>query len=329
MSLAFKPELVDELFDVRNKTELRSIGRVDFEQITSEFTVETLNRLTATEILITGWSCPVIDTVVLDALPNLKAIVHSAGSLKFFLPEEAWHRGITISSAASANAVPVAEYAVASILFAGKGAFSARQIYRNRRGAFDRNSELKSIGNYQKVLGIVGASTIGRLVISKLAESDLIIQVADPYLSAESAIKLGVKKVSLTELFSTSDIISIHAPLLPETEGMITSQLIQSMRTGSTLINTARGALIDEFALIEELETGRISAVIDTTHPEIPTSESKLFDLPNVFLTPHIAGALGNEIARLGAFAVNEIKLLGAGQPLLGQVSLEQFKFMA
>ncbi|MGG2479179.1 NAD(P)-dependent oxidoreductase, partial [Rhizobium sp. BR5] len=105
-----------------------------------------------------------------------------------------------------------------------------------------------------------------------------------------------------------SDVISLHAPSLPQTRHMIGAEELARMKDGATLINTARGALVDEDALLAELKTGRIEAVIDVTDPEVPPPDSPLYSLPNVFLTPHIAGATGLERARLGDMAIAEIE---------------------
>jgi len=117
-----------------------------------------------------------------------------------------------------------------------------------------------------------------------------------------------------------SDIVSVHAPSLPSTRHMIGARELSLMKDGATLINTARGALIDEAALLETLSTGRIDAIIDVTDPEVPETTSAFYDLPNVFLTPHIAGAVGLERGRLGDMAVDEIERFTKGEPLLYQI---------
>jgi phosphoglycerate dehydrogenase-like enzyme len=163
---------------------------------------------------------------------------------------------------------------------------------------------------------VVGASRIGRRVIELLAPFDLDLLVSDPYLDAAAARRLGARLVGLDELFARSDVVSLHAPAVPATRGMIGAALLAAMRTGATLINTARGSLVDQDALVEQLRTGRIKAVLDVTEPEVTPADSPLWELPNVILTPHAAGALGNELHRLGAVAVDEVARLVAGEPL-------------
>jgi phosphoglycerate dehydrogenase-like enzyme len=130
-------------------------------------------------------------------------------------------------------------------------------------------------------------------------------------------------------LMTHSDIVSLHAPSLPETRHMIDARRLSLMKDGATLINTARGALVDEAALIDRLETGAINAIIDVTHPEVPDTSSPLYDLPNVFLTPHIAGAIGFERTRLGEMAIDEITRFIEGRPLLFEIHKGELERMA
>jgi phosphoglycerate dehydrogenase-like enzyme len=225
--------------------------------------------------------------------------------------------GIAVTNAVDANAVPVAEYALASIIFANKRAFEFQRLYRTdpSRGSSQALMD-QPIGNYRRVIGVVGASRIGRRLVRLLQPFDYSVLLYDPFVRADDALRDEVEIVGLDELFARADVISLHAPALRTTRAMIGRQQFARMQDGACLINTARGAVVDEAALVAELETGRISAVIDVTDPEIPERGSPLYSLPNVFLTPHIAGAIGTERLRLGEMAVAEIERFVAGQPL-------------
>lgn len=277
------------------------------------------------EVLLTGWGCPPITPEVLDAAPKLTAILHAAGSVKSFVDPAAFDRGIQVSSAVTANAQPVAEFTVATIVLSGKRAFRLNAEYRNERRRPNPKKELGSAavvpGNYGNTVGLLGASRIGRMVAERLRVFDLEVLISDPYLSEAEAAELGAELVDLDALFSRSDILSVHAPLLPETVGLVDARLLGLLRDGSVLINTARGRIIDAAALEAECLSGRIDAVLDVTDPEPLPADSPLLDLPNVFLTPHLAGAVGNEIARLGELAVGELERLAAGQPLEHAIS--------
>jgi phosphoglycerate dehydrogenase-like enzyme len=130
------------------------------------------------------------------------------------------------------------------------------------------------------------------------------------------AEELGAEPVGLDALCRRSQVLSIHAPALPETRAMVDAARLALLPDGATLINTARGSLVDQDALENELRTGRISAVLDVTEPEVLPSGSALWDLPNLVITPHLAGSIGAELRRIGASAAAEASRIAAGQPL-------------
>ncbi|WP_103338504.1 hydroxyacid dehydrogenase [Amycolatopsis sp. CA-126428] len=285
--------------------------------------------LAETEVLLTGWGCPRIDEDILDAAPRLRAIVHAAGSVKGHVAAAAWDRGIQVSSAAAANALPVAEYTVAMILLAGKRAHRIVREYRRRRGAIDLLAEYPHLGNYQRTVGVIGASKIGRRVIELLRPFDFTVLLADPFADETVATALGARLVDLDTLLAGSDVVSLHAPDLPSTQRLLDRSRLARIPDGATLINTARGALVDHDALIDELATGRFEAVLDVTDPEVLPVTSPLYALDNVVLTAHLAGAQGNELRRLADTAIAEIGRFAAGEPLHHAVSADQLTIMA
>ncbi|MGY4766458.1 hydroxyacid dehydrogenase [Kribbella sp. CWNU-51] len=270
------------------------------------------------DVLLTGWGCPRIGPEVLDAAPKLQAILHAAGSVKAIVDPAAFDRGIQVSSAATANALPVAEFTLAAIVLAGKRAFRLAAQYRIERRKADPHG---MPGSYGTTVGLLGASRIARMVAERLRGFDLHVLISDPYLTAAEAAELGAELVHNDTLFRRSDILSVHAPLIPETVGLVDARLLGLLRDGSVLINTARGKIIDSEALVRECVSGRIDAVLDVTDPEPLPPDSPLLELPNVFVTPHVAGAVGNEIARLGELAVSELERLATGRPLLHAIS--------
>ncbi|MFI5686642.1 hydroxyacid dehydrogenase [Streptomyces sp. NPDC051636] len=304
---------VPHIFPPEVLVRLREHVEIDPTLVAQDFTDPRIREtLARTEVLITGWGCPRLDAAALDAAPELRAVLHAAGSVKGFTTPEVWQRGIAVSSAAAANALPVAEYTLAMILLAGKDVFALRDRLRGRR-AFPYGDILPGIGNYGRRVGIVGASRIGRRLIELLRPHDLKVSLADPYVDEAEAARLGVPLLELEELLRTSDIVTVHAPQTPETRHLLGARELALMPDGSVLINTARGALLDHDALIAELRAGRLSAILDVTDPEPLPAGSPLFDLPNVFLTPHLAGSQGNEVARLGQTVADEAERLARG----------------
>lgn len=268
------------------------------------------------EVLVTGWGCPPLTVEILDRAPKLRALVHAGGTATAVLDlATAAERGLALSNAGEANAVPVAEYTLATILLANKRAAAAEQLYRQRRSYIDREIELRDTGNYRRTVGLVGASRIGRRVARLLSHTDLQVLLYDPYISDAEAAGLGALQCGLTELMAAADVVSLHPPVTAETTGMIDKAMLGRMRDGATLVNTARGAIVDQEALVDELRTGRISAVLDVTTPDPLPPNHELWSLPNVTLTPHIAGATGSELARIGRHVVDELARFRRGTP--------------
>ncbi|MDR6988332.1 phosphoglycerate dehydrogenase-like enzyme [Paenarthrobacter nitroguajacolicus] len=290
---------------------------------------EGRSLLAEADILLTGWGCPVIDHAVLDAAPRLRYVLHAAGSVKHHIGDACWERGIQISSAADANAIPVAEYTVAMIILANKRVLQIARALHTTRTDVLAEQLFPDMGNYRKRVGIIGASKIGRHVIRLLAPYELEVVVADPYLSPDEAAVLGVRLVCLEELVAGSDVVSLHAPSLPSTKNLIDAGLIDKMRPGTTFINTSRGELVDQDALLVRVERGDLYAVLDVTTPWVLPAGSPFYTHPNVLLTPHVAGSLGNELERMAASAVDEALRLSRGEPLRFPVRLEDLAFTA
>ncbi|WP_328751373.1 hydroxyacid dehydrogenase [Streptomyces sp. NBC_00285] len=302
--LVFPPEVL---------ARLRALVDIDPAIVAEDLTdPRVAGVLARTEILVTGWGCPRLDAAVLDAAPELRAVLHSAGSVKGFATPEIWRRGIAVSSAAEANALPVAEYTLAMILLAGKDVLVRRERLRAER-ASPGWGIVPEIGNHGRRVGVIGASRIGRKVIELLRPFDLEVSLTDPYVDESAALKLGVRLQGLDDLLRTSQIVTVHAPETPETRHLIGRRELALMPDRAVLVNTARGSLVDTDALVGELRTGRLSAILDVTDPEPLPADSPLHDLPNAFVTPHLAGSQGNELARLGLAVVAETERVVSG----------------
>ncbi|HEY4020294.1 MAG TPA: hydroxyacid dehydrogenase [Pseudonocardiaceae bacterium] len=326
--LAMTPDIAPRLFDSRARTRLAAIADVDPDFVVDDFTVpDAAEALAETEVLLTCWGAPVLDATVLASAPRLRAVVHAAGSLRRHITEACWRRDLQITSAAWANALPVAEYTVAMIIVANKRLLRVRDLYRRHRGTrLDLHQLYTGAGNYDQTVGIVGASRIGRRVLELLRPYDLRVLLYDPYSTPAYAESLGAKLVGLDELCQRSDVVTIHAPQLRDTEHLIDAARLAMLPDGATLINTARGTLVDQDALVAELATGRIDAIIDVTDPDVLPADSPLYNMPNVFLTPHVAGSLGTELHRLGAAAIEEIQRYAAGLPFAHAIKREDME---
>jgi phosphoglycerate dehydrogenase-like enzyme len=329
LALVMHPVVRDELMRPDHITRLKNVSRLLREEPFRALS-ELAEDLAKVEVLITSWGAPAIDAHAISQMPRLKMIAHLAGSVKGFLDDAVWRKGILVTNAVAANAVPVAEYTLAAILFANKQVFALNHFYREyRENRAPWTREAPNVGNYRKSIGIIGASHVGRLVIEHLKRFDLNILLYDPFITPLAARDLGARKLGLSELLSESDIISLHAPLLKDTYRMLGARELSLMRDGATLINTARGALVDHAALEQELLAGRLCAILDTTDPEVLPANSPLYNLPNVFLTPHIAGSLGDETQRLADYMVAEIERFVRGNALKYLVRREHLARLA
>ncbi len=267
------------------------------------------------EIILSGWGAPLMDKAYLERRPNLKAVFYAAGSVRGFVTPEFWKRDILLCSAWQANARPVAEFTVAQIVLALKHTFTrSRAMHLQRR----RPPGFQSPGALGSTVGLVGLGAIGQLTAERLQGLEVSVLAADPLANPETAQRLGVELTTLDELFHKSDVVSLHAPAIPSTLHLVDERLLRAMKPLATLINTSRGSLVDESALVRVWRDREdLTALLDVTEPEPPEASSPLYDLPNVVLTPHIAGSVGNECWRMGDVMLSEVRRFLQGQPPL------------
>ncbi len=273
------------------------------------------------ELIVGGWGMPRLDAQLLRSAPRLSAVFYAGGATGSWMTDAAWDRGIVVTTASDANAIPVAEYTLATILFSLKHGWSlARQTLRERTFP-DRNG---APGAFGSIVGLVSLGAIGRRVAQFLAPLSVKVLAYDPYVTDDDAAEMGVELVTLEDLFARCDVVSLHTPELPETIGMIAGRHISKMKKGATLINSSRGALINEEEMLDELERRPdLHAVLDTLIVEPPPKQSRVYTLENVTLTPHIAGSVGNECRRMSQYMVEELERYVHGRPLKWQLRRE------
>jgi phosphoglycerate dehydrogenase-like enzyme len=280
------------------------------------------------EAIVSGWGMPKMDPGLMALFPNLKIIFYGAGSIKGFATPEMWAKGIRVVSAWAANAIPVADFTLAEIILSLKNFWSASAKYK--QAGERKGHAAPPAGIYKSTVGLLSLGMIGKLVINRLKPFDLNILAFDPFVSQEQGRELGCTMVSLDDVFRLSDVVSCHTPWLKETEKMITGNHFELMKQGATFINTARGAVVDEPGMIAVLQKRPdIYAILDVTHPEPPSKDSPLFSLPNVVLSPHIAGSMGGECRRMGQYMIEEIKRYLAGDKLKYEITREMSEKLA
>jgi phosphoglycerate dehydrogenase-like enzyme len=278
---------------------------------------------------ITGWGTPLLSEALLAEHDSLRLIAHTAGSIRNLVPLRLVESGLRVSHAAAIIADAVAEFVVSEALL---GLRPLHDIDRGMKTGEDwmtlRERHLGRLLGACTV-GIIGAGYVGRKVIHLFRAFGSNVLVYDPLLSDASAATLGVSTRTLDELLEESGVVSLHAPVLPETRGMIGAAQLARLCDGALFINTARAALVDEAALLRELQSGRISAALDVFATEPLPLDSPFRALPNVILSPHAAGHTSDTYLRQGAAMVDEVRRLLLGQPLLHEITAQMLPTMA
>lgn len=318
-------DVVDEVFPPALRADLEEVVELLHPRPMATLDGPAAQHLADVEVLVTSWGAVPIDERMLARTPRLRAVFHAAGSIKGTVHEAGWSSGLVVTTAAALGAQPVIEYTVAVITLATHRIFPLAQAYRE--GVFVPVRGRR--GRPGTTVGIVGASAIGRGVIARLVADGWDVSVYDPVVDPAVIAELGARHTGLDELCATSDILSLHAPDVAATRHMIDARRLALMRDGATLINTARGALVDHDALRQECASGRIDAILDVTDPEPLPPGDLLLRLPNVFCSPHAAGVQGAEVASLGEFMLEELRRYGRGEPLVGAVDHRMLSVLA
>jgi phosphoglycerate dehydrogenase-like enzyme len=285
-------------------------------------------KLKDLEVLFSTWGMPTLTPEQIALFPSLKAVFYAAGSVKGFAGPFL-DKGIAVVSAWRANAIPVAEFTLAQILLSCKGYF------RNSRDCRDPELRLnggchRGRGVFGEKIGLIGCGMIARHLIGLLKPFNLKVLVYDPYLSEEDAAKLGVEKADAVRIFKECFVVSNHLPNLPSLRSELDKELFSLMREGATFINTGRGAQVDEAGLIAVMKKrDDLTALLDVTDPEPPPGDSPFYKMPNVRLSSHIAGSLGDEVVRMADYVIEDFERWDAGLPLQHAVSKDMLDKMA
>ncbi|TCO57058.1 phosphoglycerate dehydrogenase [Actinocrispum wychmicini] len=251
-------------------------------------------------------SATMVDAEVLKATEKLKVVARAGVGLDNVEVPAATERGVLVVNAPTSNIVSAAEHAVALLLAVARRVPAADQSLQG--GAWKRSS-FAGVEVNGKTVGVVGLGKIGQLFAARLAAFGTTIIAYDPYVSQARAAQLGIELVELDELLARADIISVHLPKTPETKGLINAERLAKTKKGVIIVNAARGGLIDEDALAEALRTGQVGgAGIDVFATE-PTTESPLFGLPNVVVTPHLGASTAEAQDRAGTDVARSVLL--------------------
>jgi D-3-phosphoglycerate dehydrogenase len=237
-----------------------------------------------------------VDASALEAANRLKIIARYGVGIDRVDIAAATAKGIMVTNTPGANSAAVAELTIGLILSLARHIIRANEAVL--RGGWP---VLDGIGIRGKTIGLIGFGSVGREVAARLKSFGCRLLVFDPYVETQIADKYGVSLVPLETLASEADFVSLHAPATEATVGMVNEEFLSLMKKGAFLINTARGDLVDEQALIAALESGRLQgAALDCFSQEPPDRSSRLFQLPSVIVTPHTAAHTDDAICQMG-----------------------------
>jgi len=322
-----KPVLRRELFDEPTLRTLESFAKVTYHAGEADMTPEELETgIRDFDGLVTSWGSPVVTEEVLHGARRLRIVSHAAGSIRPYICPEAFERGLVVTNASSAIAVSVAETTLGMIICSLRGLCLHDRRLREGQG---RPPGWKAYELAGKTVGIIGMGEVGRRVMKLLKPFGCKILVFDPHKTEREIAKAGGSSTPLKRLIGESDIVSLHAPDIPENRRMISADLIASMRDGCLFVNTARGRLVDEEALLARVRGGRITVALDVLEGDVLEFARDLADAGNVLLTPHIAGLAVESRKRQGKAVVEDLRLFFAGKRPKNLVTKEMLGWMA
>ena len=256
-------------------------------------------------------SATTVDAEVLAAAPKLKIVARAGVGLDNVDVDAATARGVLVVNAPTSNIHSAAEHALALLLAAARQIPAADATLREhtwKRSAFS-GTEI-----FGKTVGVVGLGRIGQLVAQRLAAFGAHITAYDPYVSHARAAQLGIELLTLDELLGRADFISVHLPKTKETAGLIGKEALAKTKPGVIIVNAARGGLIDEAALADAINNGHVrGAGLDVFSTE-PCTDSPLFELPQVVVTPHLGASTAEAQDRAGTDVAASVKLALAGE---------------
>jgi phosphoglycerate dehydrogenase-like enzyme len=318
-------ELRESLMADDLKERLTALGDVYWNETGGQFSEAALReRITGIEVCVTGWGSPKFTEEVLDMAENLRLVAHVGGSVAPVASEALYNRKIPVCSAVSEMAPFVAEGILGMTLASLRELPWYNAALEQGEWPQQSNSDATLFG---ASVGFVGLGSVGEALLDLLAPFGVEVSIYDPYVTEDRIAGHDIAELTtLEETLRSSDIVSIHAAKTRETLGMLDAERLGQLPDGALLVNAARGAIVEQKALIEELRTGRIAAALDVFEPEPLPEDSALRTLDNALLVPHRAGSPSRR--RIAAAMVKEVERFVADEPLEHQISHKQFRLM-
>ncbi|MBP3089063.1 phosphoglycerate dehydrogenase [Corynebacterium sp. sy017] len=264
-------------------------------------------------------SATTVDREVLDAATKLQIVGRAGVGLDNVDIAAATERGVMVVNAPTSNIHSACEHAISLLLATARQIPAADKTLRD--GQWKRSS-FSGVEVFGKTVGIVGFGHIGQLFAQRLAAFETTIIAYDPYANPARAAQLGVELVSLDQLMATADFVTIHLPKTKETAGMFNAELLAKAKKGQIIINAARGGLIDEAALAEAIASGHIRGAGIDVYAQEPCTQSPLFELPQVVVTPHLGASTAEAQDRAGTDVADSVLKALSGQFVADAVNI-------
>lgn len=294
---------------------------------TSDWDLDELLR--EADAAITGWFTLPLSTELLDQHPRLRFVAHTAGTVRGLIPLEAIGPRLRVSQATQFFAPSVSEFTIMQIL-SGLRHLPALDRELKSGAAFEDFDGRYPAGLIaSRTAGVVGASRSGQAVIRLLRAFGARVLVVDPTVSPDVIRELGAEPCELAEMLPQADIVTLHAPLLPETEGLMGREQFSLIKDGALFVNSARGGLVDDDALFAEVSSGRISAALDVFAEEPLPRDDRWRTLDNVIISPHRAGFTVEAHLQNGDAMVDEVIRWAGDEELLFEMPPDRVAVIA
>lgn len=306
-------EVRDSFFSEELRERLERLGCVEWNANTEQYGEEELaEKLRGVDICISGWGNTPFHEKTLKYADKLKLIAHIGGSVRPMVGDVAFERGIRVCSGNRGFAESVAEGVLTYMLC------SLRKIgeYEARMAAGEWPSLIGTRGLLGRSVGLVGYGMIAEYLVKFLKPFGCRIMVSSRHISAEELAEAGIEAAAAEEIFRTCDIVSLHSSLTARTKHSIGADLLNSMKDGALLVNTARGALIDEEALVSVLQERPVWAALDVFETEPLPMDSPLRECERVLLMPHAAGPTADRRYVVTSHVLDDIGRFLNGEPL-------------
>lgn len=314
-----KSPTADSFLTPRTWEMLNSIGEVTQNPLDHNLSVDEVLELAGdVDVLVTCWGTCQYHKVDIEKMPNLKMIAHFAGTVAPVVAQDVFETNVRVISGNDVFAKSVAEGCLCYTLAALRRLEHYMGVMRD--GGF-KETVFYNRGLFGKKLGIVGFGAIARHYLNLVSWFDLEVLIYSSHLTNEEAAQYGGRTASLEEIFSECDVISIHASNTPKTQGMITRELLAMMKPDALLVNTARGAVIDEPAMFEMLLDGKFYAALDVYAEEPPAPDAPIRQCKNALLMPHMGGPTMDMRSVVALEVSKDIARMSKGEALQYEIS--------